>query len=138
MKKAIITMAMVSLALVAAGNVGAQMVDIGTGQMEQTEFIRLKAMVQGQPVVGAPAIATPRVHTERYGLLEMSPADFEALRNQVAGIANVPATAPAARTAKPMVDIGMGAMPVDEFAALKRMIRESSGGILDGLAARLR
>ena len=133
MKK--MTIVMMVMVLMAAGNVAADMVDVGMGQMERSEFESLKAMVQGQPVGGVPAIATSRVRSEQYGLIEMAPAAFEALRNKVAGIENVQAPYPTARAAIQMVDIGTGEMPADEFAALKRMVKDSGQIVFDGLAA---
>jgi len=134
MKKAMIAIAVASMVLVGFGSVSAQMVDIGTGQMAPAEFNRLKAMVQGQPVVEAPAVSTRRVPTERYGLLEMSPADFEALRNKVAGIEEGRYSSPTATVAVRMVDIGTGEMPADEFAALQHMIEKPDFTVFDGLA----
>jgi len=134
MKKAMIAIAVVSMVLVGFGSVSAQMVDIGTGQMEAADFIRLKAMVQGQPVVEAATVSTTRVPAERYGLLEMSSVDFEALRNKVAGIEDGRNSSPAATVAVRMVDIGTGEMPADEFAVLQHMIRKPDYPVFDGLA----
>jgi hypothetical protein len=51
--------------LVGFGSVAAQMVDIGTGQMEAAEFSSLKAMVQGQPAITASAVSTTWLPAER-------------------------------------------------------------------------
>ena len=135
MKKITIAMAMMVMVLMAAGNAAADMVDIGTGQMESAEFETLKAMVNGQPIQAMPAVSTARAQTERYGLVEMTPADFEDLRKKVAGIEEKRASTRTARTSTRMVDIGMGEMPADDFVALKRMVKHSEQIIFDKLAA---
>ena len=134
MKNQTIAMAVMAMVLMVAGNVAADMVDIGTGQMERTEFEALKALVQRQPVAGNQGIATPLAHTEQYGLLAMTPADFEDLRHKVAGIETSRASSPTVQVATRMVDIGTGEMPADEFAALKRMVRKSGRIVFDKLA----
>ena len=81
MKK--MTISIMMTVLMAAANVAAGMVDIGMGQMERSEFESLKALVQGQPVQATHPVSTVRVPTEQYGFVEMTPDDFEALRNKV-------------------------------------------------------
>ena len=134
MKKMTIVMAMMGVVLIAAGNAAAGMVDIGTGQMESAEFEALKAMVNGQPNRAVPAVSTARAQTERYGMVEMSPADFETLRNKVAGMEDDRVPTRTASKATRMVDIGTGEMPVDDFAALKRMVMNSEQIVFDKLA----
>ena len=126
MKK--LSMAMVFMMVMGIGSVAAEMVDIGTGQMEQSEFMALKAMVHGQPTDGVATVSTQLVRAEQYGLVEMSREDFDALRNKVAGRSDASYSVSEPKTAVEMVDIGTGEMPVDEFAALKSMI-EGSGGL---------
>ena len=135
MKKMTTVMAIMVMVMMAAGNVAAEMVDIGMGQMDRSEFEALKAKVQGQPVQATPVVSTVRVHTENYGLVEMTPADFEALRNKVAGIEDDQAPYHTASVATPMVDIGTGEMSADDFAALKRMVKSSERFVFDKLAA---
>ena len=83
MKK--LTLIIVVLALGAVTQASAEMVDIGLGQMEQSEFVALKAMVQGRQPDVVRALSTPLDRPERYGMVEMVRADFEALRDKVAG-----------------------------------------------------
>ena len=135
MKKMTIALAIMVMVMMAAGNVAADMVDIGMGRMERSEFEALKAMVQGQSAGKAATISTRRVPTEQYGLIEMAPAEFEALRNKVAGIEVERAPYHTASAAPRMVDIGTGEMPADDFAALKRMVKESERIVFDGFVA---
>lgn len=134
MKKIIFATAMVFMLMMGIGNVAAQPVDIGTGQMDASEFAALKAMVQGKTTVPANRVSTPAAHTEQYGELQMTPAAFQSLQNAVAGKGSGWDAAPAERTAVRMVDIGTGEMPVDEFCALKQMVEGSQTAIFDGLA----
>ena len=134
MKKAMIAIAMASIMSLGIDSALAQMVDIGMGQMESTEFNALKAMVQRHLPVEALAVAIPRVPAERYGLLEMSPAEFETLRNKVAGIEDGSNSSSEATVAVRMVDIGTGEMPADEFAALQHMIEKPKFPVFDSLA----
>ncbi|MCB2145966.1 MAG: hypothetical protein KQI81_05780 [Deltaproteobacteria bacterium] len=120
MKK--LTLAIVVLALVTVTQASADMVDIGLGQMEQSEFIALQAMVRGRQPDVVPAISTPLDRPERYGPVEMVRADFEALRDKVAGRSASTDTRPAAKAVQ-MVNIGTGEMPMDEFIALKNIVK---------------
>jgi hypothetical protein len=137
MKKSIVAVAIAIIGIMGVSSVSAQMVDIGTGQMEPSEFMALKAMVQGQPVVSGPQISTPLASLERYGMVEIPSADIEAIRNKMTGRNDD--TVVAKPIAKPvqMVTIGTGEMPVDEFIALKKMVEKSEICNLDHLAARL-
>ena len=126
-------LAIVILVLVAVNPASAEMVDIGSGQMEQTEFIALKAMVQGRQPDVAPVLSTPINRPERYGMVEMAQSDFEALRDKVAG-RNVSVDARPAAKAVQMVSIGTGEMPVDEFIALKKLVKGTDFFKLDHLA----
>ena len=119
MKK--LTLAFLIMAVVAVNHASAEMVDIGTGQMEPSEFIALKAMVQGRQPDYVPAVSTPLDRPERYGLVEMARADFQALRDKVAGRSASVDTKPAVKTVQ-MINIGTGEMPMDEFIALKNMV----------------
>ena len=121
------------MALVAANQVSAEMVDIGTGQMEQSEFIALKAMVQGRQPEYVLPLSTPRDRTERYGMVEMAREDFQALRDKVAGRSTRVDSRPAAKAAQ-MINIGTGEMPMDEFIALKNMVEGGHIFRLDHLA----
>ncbi|PID40978.1 MAG: hypothetical protein CR984_00435 [Proteobacteria bacterium] len=125
MKKMTTVMAMMVMVLMTAGNVAAEMVDIGMGQMERSKFEALKAVLQGHPIQGEKAVSTVRAKTENYGLLEMMPADFDALRDKVAGKEKNPTPCQTASVATPMVDIGTGEMPADDFVKLKRMVQDS-------------
>jgi hypothetical protein len=135
MKKRTIVMAMMAVGLMATGNVFAGMVDIGTGQMESSEFEALKAIVQGRPNHAAPVVSTVRTQVESYGMVDMTPAEFEALRNKVLGIEDDRKLFHTTSMDRQMVDIGTGAMPADEFAALKRMVQTSARKVSSGLAA---
>jgi hypothetical protein len=131
MKK--LTLIIVVLMLGAVTQASAEMVDIGLGQMEQSEFIALQAMVQGRQPDVVPAISTPLVRPERYGPVEMARADFEALRDKVAGRSAGADARPAAKAVQ-MVNIGTGEMPMDEFIALKNIIKGRGIFRLDHLA----
>lgn len=134
MKKIIFTMALASMLLMGIGNVAAQPVDIGTGQMEASEFAALKAMVQGQATVPGNPVSTPVIHTEQYGELQMTPAQFQSLKNAVAGKGSGWNAAPGEKAAVRMIDIGTGEMPADEFYALKQMVEGAQTAIFDSLA----
>lgn len=134
MKKIAIAMAMVFGVVMGIDSVAAEMVDIGTGQMEQSEFMALNAMVQGQLTDGPPVVSTQLVRREQYGLVEMSQKDFDALRNKVASRNDGNNTAPVSKPAVEMVDIGTGEMAMDEFAELKRMVAGSDGFSFTDLA----
>jgi hypothetical protein len=122
MKKLTMAAVIVLTAVVAFDGVSAEMVDIGLGQMERSEFLDLKAMVQGRPTNSTATLSTPIDRPERYGMVEMARADFAALRDQVAG-RNVGVDAePMAQTLVQVVNIGTGEMPLDEFMALKRRV----------------
>lgn len=131
MKK--LTMAFVVLAFVTVNRASAEMVDIGLGEMEQSEFIALKAMVQGQQPDSAPVISTPIDRPERYGMVEMARADIEALRDKMAGRSVSVDAGPAVKAVQ-MVNIGTGEMPMDEFIALKKMVGGTTIFKLDHLA----
>jgi hypothetical protein len=119
MKK--ITLAVAIMAIMAVNQASAEMVDIGTGQMAQSELAALKKMVQGRQPDDVPAIATPRNRPERYGMAAMAPADFQALRDIVAGRSTSDDAMPAGKPVE-MISIGTGEMPMDEFIALKKMV----------------
>ena len=119
MKK--LTFAILIMAMVAVNHASAEMVDIGTGQMEPSEFIALKAMVRGRQPEYVPAVSTPLDRPERCGLVEMAHADFQALHDKVAGRSASVDTAPVVKTVQ-MINIGTGEMPMDEFIALKNMV----------------
>ena len=132
--KKLTSLAVVCFALLGFSTVSAEMVNIGMGQMEQSEFMALKAMVQGHPLHGEATVSTPLEQPVRYGWVEMSPEDFQALRDSVAGRTNGPGASSEATPAVKMVNIGTGEMPEDEFAALKRMVRKSGRIVFDELA----
>lgn len=132
MKK--LAMALAIMVMVGVNSAAAEMVDIGSGQMEQAEFASLKAMVQGRPTAKGPAISTPLAHPEPYGMVEMTRADFETLRDKVAGLGVGVAGRPAVKAVQ-MVNIGTGEMPRDEFIALKHMVEGGDVIELDYLAA---
>ena len=134
MKKLTMIVAIVVMASVGAINVSAEMVNIGLGQMEQSEFVALKAMVQGRQTGTVPALSTPLDHPERYGMVEMAHADFEALRDKVADRSVSVDEKPAVKAVQ-MVNIGTGEMPMEEFTALKRMVEGTGVFKFDCLAA---
>jgi len=134
MKKIIFATAMVFMLMVGIGNVAAQPVDIGTGQMDASEFAFLKAMVQGQAAVPTNHVSTPAVHEERYGELQMTPAAFRSLKNAVAGKNSGWGAVHTEKAAVRMVDIGTGEMPADEFCALKQIVEGAQVVTFDGLA----
>ena len=134
MKKIIFATAMVFMLMVGVGSVAAQPVDIGTGQVDASEFAALKAMVQGQAAVTGAHVMTPAVHEEQYGELQMTPAEFQSLQHAVAGKDSGRDAIHSGKDAVRTVDIGTGEMPVDEFCALKRMVEGSRVSIFDGLA----
>jgi hypothetical protein len=134
MKKLATIAASVAMVLMAVAIGWADMVNIGTGEMESSEFEALKAMVAGHPPATEPVVSTPLVQPVRYGMVEMTVDAYESLRDQVAG-------APAGLTHQPgavqkaaMVDIGTGQMPRDEFMALKKMIENKDAFMSDHLA----
>ena len=116
-----------------ASNSMAEMVNIGLGQMERSEFQTLKAMVQGQQPDKTVATRPP-VRVERYGLVEMSSADFQDLKNKMGRPAVALTDTPSAKSIR-MVDIGTGRMPIEEFNALKRMVAGDQLIAWDHLAA---
>ncbi|WP_372677877.1 hypothetical protein [Desulfosarcina sp.] len=132
MKK--LTLAFVIMAVVAVKPTSAEMVNIGTGQMEQSEYIALKAMVDGRQTDIVPVRPTPLVRPERYGMVEMTRTDFESLRDKVAG-RHASVDSRLAVKAVPMVNIGTGEMPMDEFIALKKMVEGTGLFRLNHLAA---
>jgi hypothetical protein len=132
MKK--LTLAFAIMALVAANQVSAEMMDIGTGQMEQSEFMALKAMVQGRQTDYVIALSTPCDRPVRYGMVEMAQADFQALRDMVAGRSTSVDARPVAKAAQ-MINIGTGEMPMNEFIALKNMVEGAHIFRLGHLAA---
>ena len=134
MKKIIFATAMVFMLMVGIGNVAAQPVDIGTGQMDASEFAALKAMVQGKAAVPGEHVSTPAVPTEQYGELQMTPAEFQSLQNAVAGKESGRDAIHSENVAVRMVDIGTGEMPMDEFIALKRMVEKTDSGMMGHLA----
>jgi hypothetical protein len=134
MKKIIFATAMVFLLMAGGGNVAAQPVDIGTGQMDASEFAALKAMVQGKTAASAEHVSTPVVRTEQYGELQMKPSEFQSLRNAVAARDYGWDAGHAKKDAVRMVDIGTGEMPADEFCALKQMVEGTQTAIFNGLA----
>ena len=125
MQKSITAVAMAILVMTGFTNAWAEMVDIGLGRMEKSEFVALKAMVtEGRPRT-VQTISTPLKQVERYGPVEMSSTEFQALKDKVAGIADAGDATPIVTTAVKTVGIGTGEMPVDEFRALKRMVEGS-------------
>ncbi len=113
----------------------ADMIDIGTGEMERSEFNALRAVMAGQRVTAGSVVSTPRVDTQRYGMIEMTVADFERLKDLVAGRAVDPSLQHVDSEAIAMVDIGTGEMPQDAFLALKEMIKGKDIKIFNQLAA---
>ena len=137
MKKMASLAAGVLIALMTISNSSAEMVNIGMGQMESSEFAALKAKVAGHAQVNTPRMSTPLVRPERYGMVAMAPEEYDTLRRVIAQRpyhAAQPSRAP-----KPvhMVDIGTGHMPQDEFMALKNMIRGKGAVGVGHLAAML-
>lgn len=132
MKK--LMMAAVILVIFSVNHASAEMVNIGMGQMEQSEFMALKTMIQGRQPDAGFRLSTPIAHPERYGMVEMAPADFAALRDKVAGRTIGLAVRPGVKAVR-MVSIGTGEMPLDEFIALKKMVRGTDLFILRHLAA---
>lgn len=128
------SMALVCFMVMGFCTVSAEMVSIGPGQMQQSEFMALKAMVQGQPISGVPAVVTTLDPPVRYGWVEMSPAEFQYLRDRVAGRTNGRETDSERTPAPDMVSIGTGEMPEDEFLALKSMVEGNKGFLLNHLA----
>jgi hypothetical protein len=134
MKKSILAAAITIMTLVGISSASAQMVDIGSGQMEQSEFNALKSMVQGQQTGSASVISTPLARLERYGPVEMTRDDFVALRDKVTGRNIMVETSPEIKPVQ-MVNIGTGEMPMDEFMTLKRMIENTDAFNMEHLAA---
>ncbi|MFO7716303.1 hypothetical protein [Desulfosarcina sp.] len=135
MKKVCVAAALGVMVVMGFNPASAQMVDIGSGQMEQSEFLALKAMVQGPRTHAAAAISTPLGRQERYGMVEMTRMDFEALRDKVAGRSVSMDEKPSGIAAVQMVNIGTGEMPADEFIALKRMVEGAQIVTFEHLAA---
>ena len=137
MKKTIVAAAVAIMALTEFTNAWAEMVDIGTGQMEQSDFMSLKTMVSEGRMNAVQSISTPSERVERYGPVEMAPADFNALREKVAGVENNDQTPSIMTPAVRMVNIGTGEMPLDDFLALKGLVRSSHAVVLEHMAAML-
>lgn len=132
--KKVISVAVVCVAVVGLSTASAEMVSIGMGQMAQSEFLTLKAMVQGKTIDGEPTVSSPVEHAVRYGWVEMAPADFQALRDRVAGRADGREHDVEATPVVNMVPIGTGEMPEGEFLALKRMVQDSGGLLCNHMA----
>lgn len=128
------SIALVCFIIMGFSTVSAEMVSIGLGQMEPSEFMALKAMVQGQPISGEAAVVTALEPPVRYGWVEMSPADFQYLRDSVAGRTNGRDTNSERTPSAKMVNIGTGEMPEDEFLGLKRMVQDNEGFLCKHLA----
>lgn len=137
MKKTIVAVAVAIVALMGFNNAWAEMVDIGTGQMEQSEFQSLKTMVREGRMDAIRSVSTPLTNVERYGPVEMSPADFNALRDKVAGVEKVQEAPSIVTPPVRMVNIGTGEMPLDDFLALKQLVRGSHAFVLEQMAAML-
>jgi hypothetical protein len=136
MKRKAVAMVMgVLMVFWGAGSALAEMVDIGTGRMDQTEFAALQAMMQGKPAASRPTVSTTPIRLEQYGDVALTPAEFNALRDRVAGRNANRDVAGVSTTEVQMVDIGTGQMPVEEFAALKRLMQGADRRLPDGLAA---
>ena len=135
MKKSAIRLAIMVMAFAMVSIAQAQMVDIGSGQMERSEFIALKEMVQGGTAVRGTVVCNPIVRPERYGMVEMAREEFEALRDQVFVRPAIVKATPAVKTVR-MVNIGTGEMPTDEFITLKRMVEKTDARMM-GHQARL-
>jgi hypothetical protein len=133
MKKSAIRLAVMVMAYAVVGTAQAQMVDIGSGQMERSEFIALKAMVQGRAVISGTVVFKPIVRPERYGMVEMAREEFDALRDQVF-VRSAIVKAPTAVKTVQTVNIGTGEMPMDEFMALKRMVEKTDASVMGHLA----
>lgn len=122
------------LGLFAATSATAQMVDVGMGKMQQSEFDALKAMVRGQPPVSQSNVATSVEKRQPYGMVEMTPEAFDALRDQVAGRGQIGRSRlPPARPQR--VDIGTGMMDANEFRALKQIMDQADSLICRPLVA---
>ncbi len=134
MKKLTMAVGIVVMLMAGFGSASAEMVDIGLGRMEQSEFVALKAMVQDGQTGNVPVISTPLARPERYGMVEMTRTEIESLRNIMAGHSVSVAAKPAV-TSTQMVNIGTGEMPLDEFTALKKMVNKENCFILNHLAA---
>ena len=128
-------LALVFVAALGINSASADMVDIGTGRMERSEFSALKAMVAGEPLTTGATVTTPLARTERYGMIDLTPADFQALRDAVAGGNSIRQKAPEPMRIAKMVNIGTGEMPEDEFLELKRMVQGKEGFLFQRLAA---
>lgn len=137
MKKTIVAVAVAIAALMGFTNAWAEMVDIGTGQMAQSEFLSLKTMVREGRMDAIQSVSTPLIRVERYGPVEMSPADFKALRDKVAGVEKVQEAPSIVTPPVRMVNIGTGEMPLDDFLALKQLVRGSHAFVLEQMAAML-
>jgi hypothetical protein len=131
MKKALL--AFMVLAFVAVNFASAEMVNIGLGEMEQSDFMDLKAKVQGQAPDLKPVLATPLDRPERYGMVAMTRADFKALQDKM-DARDFSFDAKPTLKAIQMVNIGTGEMPMDEFIALKNMVQEADMFVLGRLA----
>jgi hypothetical protein len=132
--KKLTAVAIVCAVMVGYSTVWAEMVSIGMGQMAQSEFLTLKAMVQGKTINGEATVSIPVEPAVRYGWVEMAPADFQALRDRVAGRADGREQDAEATPALKMVRIGTGEMPEDEFLALKRTVQDNGGLLCKHLA----
>jgi hypothetical protein len=124
MQKVAITAAIVIMSLVGFTCALAQTQDIGLGRMERSEFIALKALIQGRAAKTTPTISTLPIEVERYGMLTLSHAEFQTLRDKTTGQADTVDNYQIKTFPVQIVDIGTGGMPRDEFMALKNMVSE--------------
>ncbi len=131
--KKLISVAVAYVVMAGFSAVSAEMVSIGMGQMAQSEFLTLKAMVQGKNITGGATVSSPVEPAVRYGWIEMVPEDFQALRDRVAGRADGRERDAEVTPAVNMVSIGTGEMPADEFLALKRMVQDNDSFLCNQL-----
>jgi hypothetical protein len=90
-------------------------------------------MVQGKTAVRGTVSSSPVVRPERYGMVEMTREEFDALRDQVFVRSAIVKAPPAVKSVR-VVNIGTGEMPMDEFMALKRMVEKTDASVMGHLA----
>ncbi len=131
MKNTMMKTAAFLLVFFVSGIAMAEMVDIGPGKMDRTDFDQIKAMVAGESVNTASPFDKSDAE-QVYGLLKMRPSDVENLKNRVSGNFVATDNNAAARPIE-LVSIGPGKMTSDDFYSLKRMVKCKGNNSADPL-----
>ena len=115
-------------AVMLAGIAMADSVDIGLGEMSQSEFETLQQMVSGnyQPSDSVTEVKYKEIH-----VAEFNWSDVVEIRQAM--VANgTPQDSMQASSADRLVDIGLGAMSTNEFCDLNKLVASNTATHTDG------